>query len=137
MDSINSAPVSKKKYRGLEYEYFPEYSTILIEEYNAGNDAERILRTSVYAELLGFIKPNVVIIKNKGAAPLLSPFFKKFLRTYIYKDVLDYGVKHILFILSDEEFATAITDKEKPVYVTYCHNLEQALDAIRNNIFKN
>jgi len=35
-------------YKGFLYEYYPEYSAVVINEYNHGNDIARVLRASIY-----------------------------------------------------------------------------------------
>jgi hypothetical protein len=119
--------IEKKDYKGFPYEHYPEYSAVVIEEYNLGDDVARVLRASTYTELIGHLHPEILIVKSDGKSNLLTPFFKTFLRSYLFKDLLDYGVKRIFFILSEEEYELAKTFKEKPDYVTHCRSMDEVI----------
>ncbi|MES2764729.1 MAG: hypothetical protein V4642_02600 [Bacteroidota bacterium] len=120
----------KQDYKGFPYEYYPEYSAIVIDEYNKGDEVARVVRASTYTELIGHLRPEILVVKNNSETDFLTPFFKTFLRSYLFKDMLEYGIKRVFFILSEEEYEIAKTFKDKPDYVTHCRSMDEVIAAL-------
>jgi hypothetical protein len=96
------------EYKGINYSIYPELLALAvkIESKNANNEIENILKASTLTELIGYISPvNVIVDRRK--AERLPEFMVDFLQNHLFKDLLDYGVKHIFYILTEEEIQYA------------------------------
>jgi hypothetical protein len=123
----------KMEYKGIKYSIYPEWSALAIEiaGKNENNEIENILRASTFAELVGHIKPANVIIDRRKAERLPS-FMVDFLKNQLFKDALDYGVKHIFYLLTEGEIQYANEHyQDRPDYVILLKNMDEVSEYLK------
>lgn len=119
-------------YKGVTYEPYPEYAAILVETVDRWkNDIDSLIHSTILTELLGHLRPeNVIVDERLSARP--PDYMIEFLEKRLYKDARDYGVRRIIYILSDKEkryAAKAYPNRSSFVYL--CTSLNEALEIIK------
>jgi hypothetical protein len=121
------------EYKGIKYSIYPELSALAvkIDSKNEGNEIENIIKASTLTELIGYVNPVNVII-DRREAERLPAFMVDFLKNQLFKDLLDYGVKHIVYLLPKEEVEYADRHyKDRPEYVILMENMDEVYEYLR------
>jgi hypothetical protein len=121
------------EYKGIKYSIYPELSAlaVTIDSKNADNEIENIIKASTLTELIGHLSPvNVIVDRRK--AERLPEFMVDFLQNHLFKDLLDYGVKHIFYILTEEEIRYADEHyKNRPEYVILLRDMDEVFEYLK------
>ncbi|HYH14592.1 MAG TPA: hypothetical protein VD794_05205 [Flavisolibacter sp.] len=119
-------------YKGVKYSVYPEWSAVASVAYHdsASSDIEYILHVNAFTELIGFIKPENVIVDHRLASRP-SQLHLDFYESRIFKDMFDYGVKRIFFILTEEELAYAQERKSERLANVYaCASIDEIFNIL-------
>jgi hypothetical protein len=120
------------EYKGVKYSVYPEWSAVTSVAYHnsASNDIEYILHVNAFTELIGFVKPENVIVDHRLASRPSQLHFD-FWRSRIFKDMSDYGVKRVFIILTEEELTYAQKRQSNwLVNVFACTSIEEVFSII-------
>jgi hypothetical protein len=121
------------EYKGIKYSIYPEFSAFVAEAYGGVEDdeVEVILRASTLTELIGYVKPDNVIVDHRS---LTRPpkYFVDFLHNRLFKETMGYGTKRIFIILNKAEQEYAIKNYlDRPPYAFLCNSLEEVFKIIK------
>jgi hypothetical protein len=121
------------EYKGIKYSIYPEFSAFVAEAYGGVGDDEVdvILRASTLTELIGYVKPENVIVDHRS---LSRPpkYFVDFLHNRLFKDTKGFGTKRIFIILQESELQYALRNYlDRPPYAFLCTSLEEVFEIIK------